>query len=117
MDRAVDEVVPVCAAEMVTTMTVPFTTLVTPWADVVVPAGEVTADVRVRVTFVGVPDSELDTAVSEADEADEGEAPVEEVAFQPREDDWVGASDAGLVTVVPIDVSVTVEMIVPFTLC
>lgn len=84
LDRAVDEVVPVCASEVVTTMTVPFTTLVTPWADAVVPAGEVTADVRVRVTFVGVPDRELDTVDSKAEEE---EVAVDEVAFQPREDD------------------------------
>lgn len=83
LDKAVDEVVPVCASEMVVTMTVPFTTLVTLWADAVVPAGEVTADVRVSVTFVGVPDGKLDTVVSETEE----DGAVEEVAFQPRDDD------------------------------
>lgn len=85
LDRAVDEVVPVSAPELVITMTVPFTTLVIPWPDAVVLAGEVTTDVGVSVTFVGVPAKELgDTVLSEADEPD---APTEEVAFELKEVD------------------------------
>lgn len=85
LDRAVDEVVLVGASEMVTVMTVPFTTLVTPWSDVVVPAGEVTTDVKVSVPFEGVATKEPeDDELSEAVEPDE---PMVEVTLDPNEVD------------------------------
>lgn len=83
LDKAVDEVVLVGASEMVTVMTVPFTTLVIPWSDVVVPAGKVTTDVKVSVPFEGVATKE-DDELSEAVEPDE---PVEEVTLDPNEVD------------------------------
>lgn len=78
LDRAVDKVVLVDASEMVTVMTVPFTTLVIPWSDVVVPAGKVTTDVKVSVPF------EEDDELSEAVETDER---LEEVTLDPNEVD------------------------------
>lgn len=78
LDRAVDKVVLVGASEMVTVMTVPFTTLVIPWSDVVVPAGKVTTDVKVSVPF------EEDDELSEAVETDER---LEEVTLDPNEVD------------------------------
>lgn len=83
LDRAVDEVVLVGASEMVTVMTVPFTTLVIPWSDVVVPAGKVTTDVKVKVEYEGVATKEPeDDELSEAVEPDE---PTEEVTLDPNE--------------------------------
>lgn len=82
MDKAADEVVLVGASEMVTVMTVPFTTLVIPWSDVVVPAGKVTTDVNVSVPFVTKEPE--DDELSEAVEPDE---PVEEVTLDSNEVD------------------------------
>lgn len=85
LDKDVDEVVLVGTSEMVTVMTVPFTRLVIPWPDVVVPAGKVTTDVKVSVEFEGVATKELeDDELSEAVETDE---PIKEVTLDPNEVD------------------------------
>lgn len=109
----IDEVVLAAASETVITMTVPFRVLVTPWPDAVVPVGLVITEVRVR--FVPLVAEEVeDTVVSEADEPD---APVDNLGFpdkELKEVDWVEDSENGLVRVTPIVVNVTVRM-VPFS--
>lgn len=82
LDRATGEVVVVLAAaaasEVVMIMTVPFTTLVIPWPDAVVPVGLViVTDVSVRLVNASVEELE-DTVVSVVDVPD---APVNVVEF------------------------------------
>lgn len=63
-----DEVVLAADSETVITMTVPFTVLVTPRPDVVVPVGPVITDVRVR--FVPLVAEDVDDTIVFEDEAD-----------------------------------------------
>lgn len=108
-----DEVVPAADSETVITMTVPFTVLVTPGPDAVVPVGLVITDDRVRCVPLVAEDVD-DTIVVEADEAD---AVVDEVEFPDKvleEVNRVEVSENGLVSVTPIVVNVTVRM-VPFS--
>lgn len=109
----IDEVVLATASETVIMMIVPFTALVIPWPDAVVPVGVVITEVRVR--FVPVAAGELgDDNVSEADEP---EALVDKVEFSDtelEEVNWVEDSENGFVSVTPIVVNVTVRM-VPFS--
>lgn len=73
----IDEVALAADPETVITMTVPFTVLVTPWPDAVVPVDMVTTEVRVR--FVPLVAEEIDdTVVSEAD------ALVDDVEFPDK---------------------------------
>lgn len=103
----IDEVVLAADSETVITMTVPFTMLVIPWPDAVVPVGLVITDVKVRLVPLAA--EEVDVAVvSEVDEAD---ALVDKVEFPGKELEevnWVEDSENGLVNVTPIVVNVTV---------
>lgn len=76
----IDEVVLAADSDTVTTMTVPFTVLVIPWPDAVVPVDLVITEVRVR--FVPFIAEEVDeTVVSGAVEAD---VLVDEVEFPDK---------------------------------